>query len=93
MLKRLKYGKKNKYGKALLYTKKALLYRILSKNNYLLGRIGKLIIRVPRVLSKIVKNCLDKTSLLIPPKLIKQYISSIGNNMSNETIEENIICH
>ena len=48
----------------------------------------KKLFRLPKILIKTVKLMWTRHRLLVPPRMIKQYINSFSNNMSNKNIDE-----
>jgi len=87
--KKIELGIETKKGRKIIYTKNvSLFWRLINKVDYITKKTLKLFIRIPRVLFKIIKIAWTRHHFIIPPKLIKQYLKSIGNNMSNQTIEE-----
>lgn len=87
--KKAEIGIKRNGKKEIVFTKNvSLLFRLFNKIHYLFAKLSKFLIRIPRVFIKIIRIAWTRHHFIIPPKLIKQYIKSIGNNMSNQTIEE-----
>lgn len=59
--------------------------------NLLVGKVSvffKKIVRLPKIIIKTIKLMWKRHHLLVPPRMIKQYLNSFSNNMSNKNIDE-----
>ncbi len=53
-----------------------------------IAKILKKIVRLPRIILKTIRLMWKRHHFLIPPRLIKQYLHSFSNNISNKNIDE-----
>ena len=59
--------------------------------NLLVAKVSgffKKIVRLPKIIIKTIKLMWKRHHLLVPPRMIKQYLNSFSNNMSNKNIDE-----
>lgn len=66
----------------------SLFNRFLSKIKIIIIRMLKIIKRIPKIITKTIKLMWTRHKFLIPPRMIKQYIHSFKNNISNKNIDE-----
>lgn len=79
-----------------------ILYNNVEVMNYKTNRLSRFInlfrkkvfvfltkiVRLPKIIIKTIKLMWKRHHLLVPPRMIKQYIHSFSNNMSNQNIDE-----
>lgn len=79
----------------LYYNKKLIITKNISKlsriNNRVILKIKNIFIkikRLPKVIFKTLKLMWKRHHFLVPPRLLKQYLSSFSNNIASKNIEE-----
>ena len=74
--------------KKILEKNVSFLSRILSRFYCSIKKIFRVIKRMPKIIIKTLKLMWIRHHFLVPPRMIKQYINSFKNNISNKNIDE-----
>lgn len=75
-------------NKKILEKNISIISRILSKIKTTIQRLFGIIKRIPRIILKTIKLMWTRHHFLIPPRMLKQYLNSLFNNLSNKNIDE-----
>ena len=74
--------------KKILEKNVTLFARIWFKISCLVKKTFKVIGRLPKIIIKTLKLMWTRHHFLVPPRMMKQYITSFKNNISNKNIDE-----
>lgn len=66
----------------------SLFSRVLFKINFLFKWFIKILKRIPKILVKTIKLMWTRHHFIIPPRMMKQYLKSFKNNISNKNVDE-----
>lgn len=75
-------------GKLILTKKVSFWWRVLNKFVIFFQNFIEKMKRLPRIIIKTLKLMWTRHHFIIPPRMIKQYICSFKNNISNKNIDE-----
>ncbi len=74
--------------KLIIQKKVSLSFRIIFHLKTIIKRLFSILKRLPKIIVKTLKLMWQRHHFLVPPRMLKQYLHSFNNNISNKNIDE-----